>query len=287
MKVTNILLKINRFFLGTLFTLSGISKLIDLESFSNSIKQFDIIPANLNIHATLIIPAIEIICGTALLFNIFRINLINKSAIYTLIALITMFSIGVGINVYKGSIFECNCFGALKIFSEISFSKIIFNTIVLILLIILLANEKGRIEMRRELSNLLILTLFIASLSNIPVHNRQLFYILNNKMVVKIAIQRALDLIKNENTVLIDLREGDKYKESHIPKAMSLPIKNLENNKKLDKIPKSIKIILYCSNEICGQSDKAAIQLIRLGYSNIYIVKGGFQSWVTYKKSIS
>ncbi len=79
---------------------------------------------------------------------------------------------------------------------------------------------------------------------------------------------------KNENYVLIDVREDDEFNEGHIPGAVNIPLGNIENI----TYSTSRTIIVYCKSG--NRSNEAAIKLKNMGYN----VKdmGGILDW-TYE----
>ncbi|GAF67429.1 unnamed protein product, partial [marine sediment metagenome] len=103
------IMTIIRILLGLLFVFSGILKLTDLISFHDAIEAFKLIPFQFSFiinPLTVLIPAVEIVCGVALVLNFFR-----KAAGSTLFLLMVVFTTGVAVNVYRGETFDCNCFG--------------------------------------------------------------------------------------------------------------------------------------------------------------------------------
>lgn len=79
---------------------------------------------------------------------------------------------------------------------------------------------------------------------------------------------------KDENYILIDVREDYEFKEGHIPGAINIPLGNITKiDYSLDKI-----LIVYCRSG--NRSNKAAIKLKNMGYN----VKdmGGILDW-TYE----
>ena len=86
-------------------------------------------------------------------------------------------------------------------------------------------------------------------------------------------VKKILDN-KDENYILIDVREDYEFKEGHIPGAINIPLGNITNvDYSLDKI-----IIVYCRSG--NRSNQAAIKLKNMGYN----VKdmGGILDW-TYE----
>ena len=86
-------------------------------------------------------------------------------------------------------------------------------------------------------------------------------------------VKKILDN-KDENYILIDVREDYEFKEGHIPGAINIPLGNITNvDYSLDKI-----IIVYCKSG--NRSNQAAIKLKKMGYN----VKdmGGILDW-TYE----
>ena len=80
---------------------------------------------------------------------------------------------------------------------------------------------------------------------------------------------------KREGAILIDVRAKQEFLEKHIDGALLIPY--FEIYKKIgNMIPnKEQSIVLYCQNG--GRSIKAYEALKKLGYSNIYNLKGGIE----------
>lgn len=79
---------------------------------------------------------------------------------------------------------------------------------------------------------------------------------------------------KNENYVLIDVREDYEFNEGHIPGAVNIPLGNIDSI----TYSTSRTIIVYCRSG--NRSNQAAIKLKNMGYN----VKdmGGILNW-TYE----
>ncbi len=80
----------------------------------------------------------------------------------------------------------------------------------------------------------------------------------------------------NEEVILLDARELNEYKISHIPGAKYIGYNNF-NKKNLDGIDKDAKIVVYCS--IGYRSEKIGEKLQNLGYSQVFNLYGSIFEW--------
>ena len=83
-------------------------------------------------------------------------------------------------------------------------------------------------------------------------------------------------LINRENAAVIDIRQNEAYKKSHIIDALSINPKDLITNpKKLDKYRNRPVIIV---GNTSSESQKIAALLLKHGY-NAYSLNGGMRTW--------
>lgn len=98
----------------------------------------------------------------------------------------------------------------------------------------------------------------------------------SNVEVEMISVKEVKDLVDNldeeESVVIIDVRTVEEYKEGHIAGSINLPLDIISN---ID-VSKDKKIIVYCRSG--RRSNLAAIELIGLGYENVYDM-GGINDW--------
>ena len=80
-------------------------------------------------------------------------------------------------------------------------------------------------------------------------------------------------MMTNTDTVLIDVRSNQEYREGHLANSINLPVYDLASKIKYNIQDRNNIIILYCQTEI--RSKKAKKILEKIGYSNIYILEGG------------
>ena len=73
--------------------------------------------------------------------------------------------------------------------------------------------------------------------------------------------------------ILLDVRSPQEYKEGHLQGAISLPEYEIKNNVENKISNRNQEIILYCRSG--GRSKKAYNIMRKLGYTNLYTLKGG------------
>ena len=105
-----------------------------------------------------------------------------------------------------------------------------------------------------------------------------------NRVVKRLSFEESMNLIKNSETVIIDVREeSEVYNLGIIKNAIHIPRGLLEfklipgsiNN--LVKIDDKTNILVYCAGGY--RSALAAKTLIDIGFVNVYNL-GGFDEWV-------
>lgn len=81
------------------------------------------------------------------------------------------------------------------------------------------------------------------------------------------------EISKTTNAILIDVRSKQEYKEQHFDGALNIPLDEIA--KQINQIIKQKEqiIIVYC--QYGSRSKKAQNILKKLGYKNVYNLKGG------------
>jgi rhodanese-related sulfurtransferase len=91
----------------------------------------------------------------------------------------------------------------------------------------------------------------------------------------KISMDKAMEAWKNKEALFIDVRASDKYKQGHIPGAISIPLTELKT--RLKETPKNKTVLLICRS---GQgSSQANLILQSYGFANTFSVSGGMLEW--------
>ena len=95
--------------------------------------------------------------------------------------------------------------------------------------------------------------------------------------IKSIDIEEARRMLEKPGTVLLDVREGDEWRQGHIPQAVGIPRGFLELRVE-EKVPDhKAPIILQCASGT--RSLLAARALREMGYENLYNLTGGFNAW--------
>lgn len=81
------------------------------------------------------------------------------------------------------------------------------------------------------------------------------------------------------NFILVDARNPEEYRESHIPGAINIPQKKFADLAGLLPADKNMKLIFYCNGVKCGKSKKAAKSAMELGYANVQVYAEGMPVW--------
>lgn len=88
-------------------------------------------------------------------------------------------------------------------------------------------------------------------------------------------------LKSNKQTVVIDVRQPEEYREGHIAGSMLIPLGEL--NRRINELPKDREIFCICASG--SRSHSATKYLISSGY-NAFDVKGGMYTWQNAKLPI-
>ena len=95
--------------------------------------------------------------------------------------------------------------------------------------------------------------------------------------IKSIDIDEARRMLEKPGTVLLDVREGDEWRQGHIPQAIGIPRGFLELRVE-EKVPDhKTPVILQCASGT--RSLLAARSLREMGYENVYNLTGGFNAW--------
>ena len=80
----------------------------------------------------------------------------------------------------------------------------------------------------------------------------------------------------------LDARSQKKYEKEHVPGALSLNEDRWEDSllPVVEGWTKDKMIVVYCNEDSCDAGEDVAARLRKeMGWTNIYVLKGGWQAW--------
>ncbi|MCC4271463.1 sulfurtransferase [Marinobacter nauticus] len=106
------------------------------------------------------------------------------------------------------------------------------------------------------------------------------------KDIQEVPLANAEAAMKNAD-LLLDVRDADEYRSSHIPGAVNISRGMLEfkftNDPALEN--RQMKIVLYCKTS--GRAALSAKALKEMGYMNVQSIEGGFDAWLEAGKEVA
>lgn len=108
----------------------------------------------------------------------------------------------------------------------------------------------------------------------------QRFLMMRN--VIEVTPQEAQEKIKAGAT-FIDVRQPEEFKGGSAAKSKLIPLGQL--SQRLNEIPKGKSVVIICASG--NRSASAASQLTKMGYDNVFSVRGGMGAWRAAKLPLS
>ena len=85
---------------------------------------------------------------------------------------------------------------------------------------------------------------------------------------------------EHEDAVILDVRRPSEYKESHITGSVNVPVQDESFEEMVARLDPSKKYIVHCSdNHYIGRSNRALKEMKKMGFENLYSLKGGYSAW--------
>jgi rhodanese-related sulfurtransferase len=86
---------------------------------------------------------------------------------------------------------------------------------------------------------------------------------------------------QNDDLAVVNVLSADEFHQRHIPGSRNIPV--TEDNfaeKVADRAGgRDEPVVVYCANEACDASEKAARKLDEAGFSHVYDYAGGLRAW--------
>lgn len=131
-----------RLAVGFIFIYASLDKIANPAQFARIVYNYHLLPGNLINLMAIMLPWVEIICGLALVFGIYK-----KGGIYLINLVVVIFIIAITVNLIRGVDLECGCFTVSSKAKGSALSLLIRDIGLLILTIYLLLNRADRFEL--------------------------------------------------------------------------------------------------------------------------------------------
>lgn len=91
-----------------------------------------------------------------------------------------------------------------------------------------------------------------------------------------ISVNDLVPLMRNKDTVLIDVRTQKEINQGIIGKPKKIEL-GPSMNKKLSNLDKSKKYVLYCRSGV--RSAMASKMMVKMGFEDVNNLRGGYNAW--------
>ncbi|MDE0771660.1 MAG: rhodanese-like domain-containing protein [Salibacteraceae bacterium] len=119
-----------------------------------------------------------------------------------------------------------------------------------------------------------VFTLLMSSLFFIACGNNQSQ---NQKRINDVETEQMKQLIADQSGVLLDVRTADEVREGFIKGAQNIDITQPDFLEKIKSLDKDDPVYVYCKKG--GRSANASEKLAKAGFTKVYNMMGGFDSW--------
>lgn len=106
--------------------------------------------------------------------------------------------------------------------------------------------------------------------------------VLMMRSVVEVSAKEAQEKVK-AGAAFIDVRQPAEFQSGHAIGAKLLPLHEL--SARVSEIPRNKAVVIICASG--NRSATAAYQLTKLGYENVFSVRGGTGAWRAAKLPVS
>jgi rhodanese-related sulfurtransferase len=105
--------------------------------------------------------------------------------------------------------------------------------------------------------------------------------LLNERILQKqgpknLSANAAVNAINHDKAIVLDMRDVEAFRQSHIVNAKNIPNANIDQTDKLEKY-KTKPFILICTRGL--QSSSLAVKLRKQGFTDVMVLTGGITAW--------
>lgn len=137
---------LTRTFVGLLFLVVSLEKIVEPAAFAQSIANYKIISPPLTTVLATILPWLELLCGFGVLFGIFR-----RGSSLLLSGMLIVFTAGVISALWRGLDIACGCFTQDPTVGKIGWMKVVQNVTLLALTVFLYYSSSVKFSIEHHL----------------------------------------------------------------------------------------------------------------------------------------
>lgn len=108
----------------------------------------------------------------------------------------------------------------------------------------------------------------------------------DRSMIKSLSYDDLQRILSNSNSTIVDCRYRNDYEYGFISNAISIPVdvSHVQLLAITSKLSKESQIVLYCQSRGCHFSDIMAVELAKLGFTNLSIYRSGYAEWEVKSK---
>ncbi|MFZ6862813.1 rhodanese-like domain-containing protein [Undibacterium sp. Ji67W] len=95
----------------------------------------------------------------------------------------------------------------------------------------------------------------------------------------KVSQFQATQYMNQGKTLVLDVRNAEEFAAGHLPNAKNIPLADLNNRIKEIEKSKNTVVITVCAQGV--RSSNAAALLSKAGFTQVFSLEGGTESWKT------
>jgi rhodanese-related sulfurtransferase len=119
-----------------------------------------------------------------------------------------------------------------------------------------------------------IAILLLATMQNRPVLAQEPK---TDKPVKQIDIEQFDQMRSQKDTVVLDVRTAQEYKQGHVPGSVNLDISDSRFRQKVAELDKSKNYLVHCARGV--RSARATKIMSPMGFTHLFDYHGGFDEW--------
>lgn len=95
-----------------------------------------------------------------------------------------------------------------------------------------------------------------------------------------VARDQVKQMLERDDAVVVEVLDRENYDKFHLPGAVNVPLSgDFEHDIQSEVPDRSTPVIVYCMDETCDASPKAARKMDALGYEHVYDYEAGKVDW--------